>query len=539
MKVENLTLTFGTQTIFDDVSFQLPENSKVGVVGVNGAGKSTFFNIILKKQDTNHGRIVLKKNTRISFLPQVISDEIPDMDISVFEFLLTGRPIDKLNKELEELYIDASIEKNESKLKIILNKIANTQEKLEYYDLYNYENILLKIIDGMNISSELLDMKLKDLSGGQKSKIAFARLLYSKPELILLDEPTNHLDKSSRDYIINYLKNYKGTILVISHDVEFLDSVTNYTLYINKLTHKAEVFQGNFDKYLKVKEEKQKSLENLLEKQEKEEEKLKKIIAKYIRGNERKANIAKDRQKKLARLEKEKVVLEEKQKIMHYNIKMDCKEGLVPLKVANLNFGYLKDKKVINNLSFELIKGEKLLILGENGVGKSTLLKLIVGKLTPDTGTIKRNTKTVMAYYAQEHELLDNSKNMVDNFSDCGLDISKLRAILGAFLFTNDDIYKDIKVLSPGERSRVALAKIAIKGANMLLLDEPTNHLDPSTQKVIAKTFNSFEGSMLVVSHNIDFVENLGIEKILLLPSGKIVYYDKKIVEHYAELADK
>ena len=198
-----------------------------------------------------------------------------------------------------------------------------------------------------------------------------------------------------------------------------------------------------------------------------------------------------------------------------------------------------KDKKVINNLSFELIKGEKLLILGENGVGKSTLLKLIVGKLTPDTGTIKRNTKTVMAYYAQEHELLDNSKNMVDNFSDCGLDISKLRAILGAFLFTNDDIYKDIKVLSPGGRSRVALAKIAIKGANMLLLDEPTNHLDPSTQKVIAKTFNSFEGSMLVVSHNIDFVENLGIEKILLLPSGKIVYYDKKIVERYAELADK
>lgn len=539
MKVENLTLTFGTQVIFDDVSFKLPENSKVGITGVNGAGKSTLFNIILNKQDVNHGKVTLNKNTRISYLPQVISDEITNMDINVFDFLLTGRPIDKLNKQLEQLYIDASCETNEKKLNNILKKISKTNEMLEYYDLYNYENILLKIIDGMNISSELLDIKLSDLSGGQKSKIAFARLLYSKPEIILLDEPTNHLDKESRDYIINYLKNYKGMVLVISHDIEFLDSITNYTLYINKLTHKIEVFQGNYDKYIKVKEAKEKELQNLLIKQEKEEEKLKKIISKYIRGNEKKANIAKDRQKKLQKLEKEKVVLEEKQKVMHYNIKMNTKEGLVPLKVDNLTFGYIKNKTIINNLSFELIKGEKLLILGENGVGKSTLLKLLIDKLKLDNGKIIKSSKTTIAYYAQEHELLDNNKNIIDNFSDSGLDIFKLRAILGAFLFTNDDIYKQVSVLSPGERSRVALAKIAIKGANMLLLDEPTNHLDPSTQKVIASTFKSFEGSMLVVSHNIDFVENLGIEKILLLPSGKIVYYDKQIVEHYALIADE
>ena len=320
MKAENLTLTFGTQTIFDEISFQIPDNSKVGVTGVNGAGKSTLFNVILKKQEVNHGRVILKKNSRIAYLPQVISDEIPSMDITVFDFLLTGRPIDKLTKQLEDLYLESSAENNEKKLNLLLKKIARIQEKLDYYDIYNHESTLLKIIEGMNITSELLDMKLSNLSGGQKSKVAFARLLYSKPEIILLDEPTNHLDKESRDYIINYLKNYKGMILVISHDIEFLNEVTNYTLYINKLTHNAEVFKGNFDKYIKVKEEKEKALEHLLEKQEKEEEKLKKIISKYIRGNEKKANIAKDRQKKLEKLKKEKVVIEKKHKIMHYKI---------------------------------------------------------------------------------------------------------------------------------------------------------------------------------------------------------------------------
>lgn len=539
MKIENLTLSFGTQLIFDDVSFQIPENSKTGVVGVNGAGKSTLLNVILKKQDVDHGRVIVKKNTRIAFLPQVISDEVPNMEIKVLDFLISGRPIKELEKKLENLYEEAALEKDETLLDGILKKIANTQEMLEYYDVYNYENILLKIIYGMNISDELLDMNLCDLSGGQKSKIAFARLLFSKPEVILLDEPTNHLDKDSRDYIINYLKNYKGMVLLISHDIEFLDAVTNYTLYINKITHNVELFQGNYDKYMKIKEERNKVLEHLANKQEKEEEKLKKIISKYIRGNEKKANIAKDRQKKLAKLQKEKVVIEENQKSMRYHITMNNSEALIPLKIEDLSFSYVIDKPVITNLSLEITRGEKILILGENGVGKSTLLKLIVGKLNPIKGNIEINTKTSISYYAQEHEALDKEKTIIENFSDSGLDMPKLRAVLGSFLFSNDEIYKKVSVLSPGERSRVALAKIAIEGSNMLILDEPTNHLDPMTQKIIGDTFKEFTGSMLVVSHNVAFVDNLGIEKIMLLPSGNIIYYDRKIVEHYAEISQE
>ena len=225
MYIKNLSMSFGLQDVFHDVTLQIKENEKVGIIGVNGAGKSTFFKLIMGKLEPDSGKVIIKPGTRIGFLPQVISDEIPSMDISVFDYLMDGRPIKKLEKELSDLYTEASVETDEKKLKYIMKQIGKTQEKLEYYEVYKAENILLRLISGMNIDSELLDMKLCNLSGGQKSKVAFARLLYSNPEILLLDEPTNHLDVDSKDYIIDYLKNYNGMILVISHDIEFLDAV--------------------------------------------------------------------------------------------------------------------------------------------------------------------------------------------------------------------------------------------------------------------------------------------------------------------------
>lgn len=537
MNIKNLTMSFGLQEIFNDVSVQIKDKEKVGIIGVNGAGKSTFFKLIMGKLEPDSGKIILKAGTRIGFLPQVIKDEIPSMDISVFDYLLEGRPIKKLENELSNYYMQASLEKDENKIKYIMKQIGKVQEKLEYYEVYQAENILLRIITGMNIDSSLLDMKLKDLSGGQKSKIAFARLLYSNPEIILLDEPTNHLDEDSKEYIINYLRNYNGTILVISHDIDFLDQVTTQTLYVDKNTHKMELFPGNYEKYMKIRNERLKTQERLYEKQVKEEEKLKRIIAKYIGGNEKKANIAKDRQKKLAKLEEHKVVLEKKQKVTRFKMKINHPSGIVPIKCDNLTFGY-NEHMLINDLTFDLSRGEKFLIVGENGIGKSTLLKLIVGQLKPLGGSISINDKTEIGYYAQEHELLENEKTILENFKT-DLSTKDLRAFLGNFLFSGDDVYKKISYLSPGERSRVALAKLALSGANLLILDEPTNHLDPQTQKIIADTFRDYEGTMLVVSHNVEFVDNLGIERMLMLPSGEIRYYDKNVVLYYQELNNK
>ncbi len=539
MNIKNLSMSFGLQEIFDDVTIQIKDKEKVGIIGMNGAGKSTFFKLIMGKLEPDSGKIILKPDTRIGFLPQVISDEIPSMDISVFDYLLDGRPIKKLENQLSKAYTDASTETDEKKLKYIMKQIGKLQEKLEYYEVYNAENILLKIVTGMNIDSDLLDMKLCNLSGGQKSKIAFARLLYSNPEILLLDEPTNHLDYDSKDYIINYLKNYNGTILVISHDIEFLSEVTTQTLYVDKTTHKMELFPGNYEKYMKIRNERLKTQERIYDKQVKEEEKLKRIIAKYIGGNEKKARIAKDRQKKLARLEENKITLEKKTKTTNFKMKINHPSGIVPLKVENLKFGYNKNHLLINDLTFDLGRGEKFLIVGENGIGKSTLLKLIVGNLTPFSGNIDINEKTEIGYYAQEHELLENDKMILENFNEFNLSSKNLRAFLGNFLFSGDEIYKKVSYLSPGERSRVALAKLALTGANLLILDEPTNHLDPETQRIIAKTFKDYEGTMLVVSHNPEFVDNLGIERMLMLPSGEIRYYDKNTILYYQELNEQ
>lgn len=535
MKIDNLSLSFGTAEVYKNLTVEFNQNDKVGIIGVNGAGKTTLFKLILGELTPDAGTITV--SSKIGYLPQVIEDNF-DKEMSVFDYLLSARPIKELENKLTNLYEQIATEKNEHNLKKYMKDITKVEDELTYYEQYNAESELLKIIAGMNIDDTLLDLKLKNLSGGQKSKIAFARLLYSKPETLLLDEPTNHLDLDTKDYIIEYLKNYKGLILVISHDTSFLDEITNKTLYIDKNKKTGTLYNGSYSKYEKIKKERELATSRLHDKQQKEEEKLKEIIARYIRGNEKKANIAKDRQKKLEKLLSEKVEVEKKNKYTKFKINIKYPSYSIPISCNNLTFGYTEENLLYQNLTFDLIRGEKFLIVGENGIGKTTLLKLIMNILTPLEGSINISEKTLIGYYAQEHDLLNKEKTIKENFSDSGLTDYELRRFLGSFLFTNDDIFKKINILSPGERSRVALAKIALSGANTLLLDEPTNHLDPMTQLIIADTFKDYEGTMLVVSHNLEFVDNLGIERMLLLPSGRIMYYDKNVVLHY-ELLNK
>lgn len=540
MQIKNLTMSFGNQELFNNININIDDYEKVGIVGLNGAGKSTFLKIVYGQITPDKGKVIIKNNTRVAYLPQVIKDEIPEENITVFDFLLLGRPIDKLNKELEKLYIEIS-SAEESKLNDLYKKINIINQELEYWESYSAENTLLKIIDGMNIDDNLLEKPLNTLSGGQKSKIAFARLLYSKPEIILLDEPTNHLDIDTKEYIINYIKNYKGGVYVISHDIEFLNEVTTKTLFLDKRLKTFELFNGNYDKFKKVIDHHELEIERKIEKQQEEEIKLRKIIEKYTNSSGNRKKMAQDREKKLEKLLKDKITSPVKSKELNLKININRESTKYPLTVDKLSFKYDKSSKryILHNLSFSLSKGEKFLIVGVNGVGKSTLLKLIMNRLTPDKGKIIIGDKTDPGYYAQEHELLDNNKSIIDNFNDIDISIKELRNVLGRFLFYEDDVYKKVSILSPGERSRLSLAKLSLTGANLLVLDEPTNHLDPETQKIIANTFKTFKGTMLVVSHNPEFVDNLGIERVLILPTGQIDYYKRDIIEHYKMINTK
>ena len=536
MQIKNLTMSFGTQILFENINLNIPENEKIGIVGVNGAGKTTLFKIIMGFEHPDNGKIILKNVSRVSWLPQIITDDINDLNINVLDYLMLGRPIDELNIKLQNLYNELATLNSDQKR--MFNEIEKVQKQLDYWDIYNAESILLKIIDGMNIDGNILNKKLSELSGGQKSKVAFAKLLYSKPEIILLDEPTNHLDDESKKYVIQYLKNYKGSVFIISHDIDFLNQITTKTLFLDKRTRKIELFDGNYSKFEKLQIERERTLHRQAQIQQQEENKLREIVNKYATASGNRKRMAQDREKKLKKLMAEKIQILDKNKTIDFKIKINHEDSKQPLKITDMSFKYDKDslKNIINHLNFELNRGEKFLIVGENGAGKSTLLKLILGILEPDSGCIKLGNKTDIGYYAQELEILNNESSILDNLANLGYNQRQLRSILSKFLFYGNDVYKKVAVLSPGEKSRVALAKLSLKGSNMLLLDEPTNHLDPETQNLIAEVFKNYAGTMIVVSHNPEFVDNLGIERLLMLPDGEISYYDRSIVEHYQTL---
>lgn len=534
MKGSEMNLAFGLETIYEDAEFIIQDRDKVGIVGVNGAGKTTLFRILLREEELDSGEIAFG-TSRVGYLPQEIL--LDDEDCTVLEYLEAGRPIRALEAELADIY--ARLETPCSDEDALLKRMAKVQELLEYYECYEAESILLELIDSMQIDGELLTMRLRDLSGGQKSKMAFAQVLYSKPEILLLDEPTNHLDVTTKEFVTSYLKNYKGMVLIISHDVDFLNRVVNKIMFINKVTHKISVYDGNYDAYRKKYADEVRLKERAIAAQEKEIKQLSDFVQRAKQASQTNHSLKRMGLERQQRLEKKKRELVKRDRV-YKRVKMDItprREGAVtPLEVEHLAFRYPEHEQLYNDLSFKINGGERFLIVGENGVGKSTLLKLLMGMLTPESGRIRFNPKTDVGYYAQELEQLDLSKTVLENVDTDGYTPWQLRAILGNFLFYDEDVFKKVAVLSPGEKARIALCKVLLQKANMLLLDEPTNHLDPETQAIIGGNFKLYSGTILAVSHNPSFVEQIGISRMLILPSGRIENYSHELLEYYYAL---
>ena len=537
MIIENLNLTFGTQVIFKNCNLRLDGNCKVGVIGVNGAGKTTFFRLITNEILPDSGKIILNKNTRIGYLPQTI-DLTSFGELTVIEYIKQGRPIDKLKDratQLEKLMTSC----DELDMKRYLNEYGEVIGLLDFWDQYEIDSIILKIISGMNISENILNLKIKNLSGGEKSRVAFARLLYSKPNFLILDEPTNHLDKESRDWCIEYLKTYKGQLLIISHDYQFLNSIVDKILYIDKQKHNMTLFNGNYDHFLKIYQEIKLTNEREVKKQEAEESKLKEIIRSLEGVSGKRKKMAFSKQKALEKLQANKIESIKEDKVAKIKFNVYNEHNKVPLAIKNLYFSYA-NKPLLKNINFTIGFGEKILIAGKNGVGKSTLLKLIMKQLTPNMGEIVIGTKTKIAYYDQEQKEINSTKETIlEYFKHSNATLKQIRAMLSRYLFYGDDLDKYIKNLSPGEKCRLSFAKLSLIDSNFMILDEPTNHLDFQTQEVILNNLKQFKGNILLVSHNPNFVEGLNIDKMFILPEGNMLNYDRKKLEEIQKYNEK
>ena len=537
MYARNLKLAYGNKVVYDGCEFNLEVGDKVGIVGVNGAGKTTLFRVILGEQALDEGKIELP-SLRLGYLPQEVKldgeEEVAEAagateggaartgttathETTVWEYVAAGRPVDQLQEQLNHEYEKLAKYPDSQ---AILERIQGLQDLIDSYEVANFDYELLKILEKMQLEA-VMDRPVRELSGGQKSKVAFARVLFENAGLLLLDEPTNHLDAATKQFVANYLRNYKGTVLVISHDVEFLDTVTNKTLFVNKTTHKMKVYRGNYTAFRRQYAEEKAAAEQKLSEQEREIQRIQEFVERARAAKRSNTALIKQghvREKMLARKLAELPEREAEYAHVALPIRPAQESTKVPLEVQNLAFGYPEGPELYRGLSFALTRGERFLIVGENGAGKSTLVKLLVGELMPTEGTVILGQKTTVAYYAQELELLDERRTILENVQSYDFTDTELRSVLANFLFHGEEVEKKVAVLSPGEKARVALCKVLLRRANLLVLDEPTNHFDPETQKVIGENLRDYTGTIVMVSHNPAFVEQVGITRMLVVP---------------------
>ncbi len=517
---QNVVKSFGTQLLLEDTSFHIEEREKAAIVGINGAGKTTLLKMILGQEPADQGEIILAKGTKAGYLAQH-QQMLPDA--TIYEELLTvkGRVI-----ELEEKLRSAEARMKHcqgQQLEELMEQYARLNHAFEQEDGYAYKSQIIGVLKGLGFSEEDFSKKTAYLSGGQKTRVSLAKLLLDKPDLLLLDEPTNHLDLASITWLETYLQNYDGAVLLISHDRYFIDKVATKIIELEN-TH-CYVYRGNYEAYLEKRARRREAQLQAYLNQQAEIRHQEEVIAKLRSFNREKSiKRAESREKML-----EKIVPEEKpadvRADMNLSFSADVKSGNDVLQVEQLTKAY-GSQQLFSHVSFEIKRGERVAVIGGNGTGKTTLLKIINGLEQPDEGSVTLGTKVTIGYYDQEYHVLHTEKTIYEEISDTypHLTQTEIRNVLAAFLFTGDEVFAPISTLSGGERGRVSLAKLMLSGANFLILDEPTNHLDIISKEVLEQALNDYEGTVLYVSHDRYFI-NKTAGKILELTGQTLIPY--------------
>lgn len=520
LSCNNISKSFGTDVIIKSCSFNIEDHEKAAIVGINGAGKSTLLKIITAIEPADTGLVTLAKDKTLGYLSQ---QQNLNSDNTIYDELLSVKQY-ILDMEAQLRSIENQMKSaDDTALETLMKKYSDLNHEFELNNGYAYKSEITGVLKGLGFAEEDFTLNVNTLSGGQKTRVALGRLLLSKPDIILLDEPTNHLDMESISWLENYLLNYSGAVLIVAHDRYFLDKIVSKIIELDN--GNATVFSGNYTDYASKKA----ILRNMQLKeylnQQREIKHQEEVITKLKQFNREKSiKRAESREKMLNKME-----FVDKPEIL--NDKMDIKlepnviSGNDVLTVDNLTKGF--DGTVLfDNICFQIKRGERVALIGSNGTGKTTILKLINGIIPADSGSIYLGAKVNIGYYDQEHHVLDPNKTIFDEIRDAYPDLNntQIRNTLAAFLFTNEDVFKYIKDLSGGERGRVSLAKLMLSNANFLILDEPTNHLDITSKEILENALNSYTGTVLFVSHDRYFI-NSTATRIIELANKTVVNY--------------
>ena len=520
LNCHDLSKSFDGKDILKGVSFHIEDNEKAAIVGINGAGKTTLIRMLIGELAPDTGTVTLSKDTTVGYLAQ---NQNIDSAHSIYEELREmKRDVIELEKEIRKAETQMDVLRGDD-LDRLMERYAQMNHEFQLKNGYAWESEVVGVAKGLGFTEEEFDKRISTLSGGQKTRVALGKLLLQSPDLIILDEPTNHLDMNSIKWLEGYLMNYKGAVLIVSHDRYFLDRIAQKVIEIDQTS--ADVYLGNYTAYAKKREQIRAAKLKAYLNQQAEIKHQEEVIDKLKQFNREKSiKRAESREKmldKIERLEKPTEVRDD----MRITLTPSCVSGndVMHVDTISKSFG---NEKLFENISFDIKRGEKVAIIGDNGTGKTTMLKIINGMETLDSGEITLGVKVHIGYYDQEHQVLHDEKSLFEELSDAypSMNNTEIRNTLAAFLFTGDDVFKRIGDLSGGEKGRVSLAKLMLSDANFLILDEPTNHLDITSKEILEDALSGYEGTVLYVSHDRYFI-NRTATRILDLTHGRMINY--------------
>lgn len=520
LSCQNISKSFGTDVIIQKASFHIEEHEKAAIVGINGAGKSTLLKMIVKELEPDDGMVAIAKEKTVGYLAQ---NEVIDSKRTIYEEVLSAKqPVIDMEQEIRRMENQMDRVAQEE-LEAFMEKYERLVHQFELADGYTYRSEVIGVLNGLGFAEADFQKTQAELSGGQKTRVALGRLLVTKPDILLLDEPTNHLDMESIQWLENYLLNYNGAVLIVSHDRYFMDKIVSKVIEV--FQHQVNSYNGNYTEYAEKKAQVRAAQIRAYYNQQQEIRHQEEVIAKLKSFNREKSiKRAESREKMLNKIERLDKPAEESTDI-HLKLEPCITSGNDVIKVERLAKSF-DGNRLFEEVDFSIFRGERVALIGNNGTGKTTILKIINEMLPADAGEITLGTNVHIGYYDQEHQVLHAEKTLFEEISDDypHLTNTQIRNVLAAFLFTNDDVFKRIGDLSGGERGRVSLAKLMLSEANFLILDEPTNHLDITSKEILEHALIHYEGTVFFVSHDRYFI-NRTATRVLELHERQVLNY--------------